>query len=396
MSRYDGTSFTSLEALAGRNIYAMTEGPDGHMWFGESIPVNSDEGIFRYDGSTCSHVKPAAQSTYEWRLENIQVGLTDQRGNLWFGTRMGKVHRFDGNQWQVFPTNQPLSSPHVGSGVLALLEDRQGRIWCGTLGGGVHCYNGNDWTVFTTADGLASNRIHAILEDGRGHLWFGTFGGGVSRFDGHVFQTLTKQDGLSHDTVQAFLEDRHGHIWIATQGGITRYRSQIQPLQVRITDIVADQRYGPQAEIQLTSTHELVAFEFQGCSFTTQPDRMAYVYRLQGHQDQWRNTYIRRVEYQNLPLGRYTFQIKAVDRDLNYSEPIPAGCRHQPGSANRHTRWHLSRGPILSPEYVCPKTTPSPRPPRRHTHAGRILYQALCPSFGPPQIHSTNDRLGTT
>ena len=46
---------------------------------------------------------------------------------------------------------------------------------------------------------------------------------------------------------------------------------------------------------------------------------MAYIYRLKGHQDAWHPTYIRRVEWQHLPEGAYTFQVRAVDRDLNYS-----------------------------------------------------------------------------
>ena len=51
------------------------------------------------------------------------------------------------------------------------------------------------------------------------------------------------------------------------------------------------------------------------------PDGMVYVYRLQGHDADWRVAYDGRVEYQDLPLGDYTFQVQAVDRDLNYSEP---------------------------------------------------------------------------
>ena len=53
----------------------------------------------------------------------------------------------------------------------------------------------------------------------------------------------------------------------------------------------------------------------------TRPDQMVYVYRLQGYEEEWLQTREPQVEYANLPTGIYTFQVKAVDRDLNYSEP---------------------------------------------------------------------------
>ena len=50
---------------------------------------------------------------------------------------------------------------------------------------------------------------------------------------------------------------------------------------------------------------------------------MVYRYRLKGYEEGWRSTRERRVAYQDLPRGTYTFEIEAVDRDLVYSE-MPA------------------------------------------------------------------------
>jgi signal transduction histidine kinase len=124
-----------------------------------------------------------------------------------------------------------------------------------------------------------------------------------------------------HDAVQDLCQDRHGPIWIATEGGLTRYRPYRTPPAIRLTDVITDRRYGPIQELQLPASQEFAIFEFQGRSLTTRPDGMAYVYRLNGRDPDWQLTYARRVEYQDLPLGTYTFQVKAVDRDLNYSEP---------------------------------------------------------------------------
>ncbi|MBM3262653.1 MAG: hypothetical protein FJY97_04410 [candidate division Zixibacteria bacterium] len=47
---------------------------------------------------------------------------------------------------------------------------------------------------------------------------------------------------------------------------------------------------------------------------------MVYRYRLAGYETDWKTTHEHRVEYAELPLGDYRFEIQAVDRDLNYSE----------------------------------------------------------------------------
>ena len=46
----------------------------------------------------------------------------------------------------------------------------------------------------------------------------------------------------------------------------------------------------------------------------------------------WKPVYTRQVTYQDLPLGEYTFQVKAVDRDLNYSEPASVRVTIEPDS----------------------------------------------------------------
>ena len=108
---------------------------------------------------------------------------------------------------------------------------------------------------------------------------------------------------------------------VATEGGLTRYRPRRTSPAVRLTDVVADRRYGAVAEVRLQQSQQFVSFEFQGRSLSTGPGRMAYVYRLSGRDEEWQPTYERRVDYHDLPLGDFTFEVKAVDRDLNYSAP---------------------------------------------------------------------------
>jgi serine phosphatase RsbU (regulator of sigma subunit) len=248
--------------------------------------------------------------------EGPRVGaiLVDRKGGLWFGTRDGLRH-YDGQQFTSLTREDGLA----GEEVICLLEDRKGYLWIGTPKG-VSRYDGKGFANFTTAEGLAGNHVISMLEDRDGHLWFGTFGSGLSQYDGLVFQGLSRKDGLPNNAVQEIFQDRKGEIWIGTEGGLTRYRPSRTPPAIRLVNVSADQRYGPVTQLQLSALQDYLLFEFQGASLATPPECMAYVYRLVGYEQDWRPCYVDRAEYADLPLGEYVFEVKAVDRDLNYSE----------------------------------------------------------------------------
>ena len=360
VSRYDGqgwTTFTVADGLAHNvvNFGAMAEDREGHLWFG------TQGGVSRYDGQSWTTF------TKEDGLAHNSVTAVgeDRVGNLWFGTQGTFIDvalsRYDGEQWTTFTVEDGLPYGPVRS----ILEDREGSLWFGvysfgTLGGGVRRYDGQEFVPlrvdgladnrvrsmsadqegriwfgtpggasrydgerfenFTVEDGLSHNSVSSILEDQEGHLWFGTLGGGVSRYDGFLFQHLRRQDGLPSNTVFDLHQTANGEVWIATAKGLTRYRPQPTPPPIHLTRVVADCPYRPAEEIRLPSSQELLVFEFQGISFKTHPDQMLYLYQLEGYDDEWHQTRETRVEYTDLPVGDYVFQVKAVDRDLNYSE----------------------------------------------------------------------------
>ncbi len=97
------------------------------------------------------------------------------------------------------------------------------------------------------------------------------------------------------------------------------------PPQIRLLQVVADQVYENPEDIILCTTDQQVIFEYRGLSFTTRSRDMLYIYRLKGYDTDWRPaTRDMRVYYRDLPHGDYTFQVRAIDRDLNYSEIMAA------------------------------------------------------------------------
>ena len=122
------------------------------------------------------------------------------------------------------------------------------------------------------------------------------------------------------DSIVDILQDSRGDVWIASGTGVTRYKpSSIHP-PVFISDVVTDRRHGPVEKVRLPTSANDIAFEFRAINFSTRLDQRIYTYRLEGHEENWQQTHEERVEYADLPIGEYEFQVKGVDRDLNYSE----------------------------------------------------------------------------
>ena len=198
-----------------------------------------------------------------------------------------------------------------------LLLDRNGNLWVATRSG-LCCFDGSTFCTFTTEDGLPNNRIHCLFEDRQGHLWLGT-DGGVAHYNDQLFQTINSPH---IGPVCQILEDRDGAFYFGTvQNSLVRYRPRQTPPTVRLLQVVADQVYENPTEVILSTTDQQVAFEYKGLSFSTHPRDMLYVYRLKGYDPDWQPaTRKMRAYYRDLPQGDYTFEVRAIDRDLNYSE----------------------------------------------------------------------------
>ena len=350
------------------NYFAIHKDLDGDLWFG------SLNGLFRYDGQNLKKVKTITGL----EEKSVSAIAQDQKGQFLFGYwKNSTTEREDlfvsalkliyqqGEQFQTIFVDNEKKDPFsrigtviaghngevyfhlvhqnfydndngfacwhpkeglkfygiedglINDRVTDLLLDRDGNLWIATQGG-LSCFDGRVFHNFTTADGLPSNRIHCLLEDRQGHLWLGT-DGGVVHYDGQLFQTI-KSPHIG--PVLQILEDRDGAFWFGTaQNSLVRYRQQKTPPQVRLLQVIADQVYENLNDIILSTTDQQVIFEYKGLSFSTHPRDMLYIYRLKGYDSDWQPaTRKMRAFYRDLPPGDYTFQVRAIDRDLNYSK----------------------------------------------------------------------------
>jgi signal transduction histidine kinase/ligand-binding sensor domain-containing protein len=331
-----GDVLSILEDRAG-NIWFERFG-DGVVRFNAPFPAGQQEAGERWRSDPADLTDPRFThfTTEDGLMSNYIFCMFEGReGDLWFGTG-GGANRYDdqrdiGDRFTHFTTEDGLAQ----NVVLSILEDRAGNVWFGTMDG-VSRYDdrrdiGDRWrsdpadptdrrfTHFTIKDGLVGDVVQSIFEDREGNLWFGT-NGGVSRYDGLVFQSLLERDGLAQNYTSGIVQDDDGTIWLSHWDKLTRYRPSSVAPPVEITNIISDVEHGSIAELWLPSSQDYLAFEFQGRSFRTRPGQMVYVYRLLGYEEDWQQTRDVRVEYTDLPRGDYTFEVKTVDRDLNYSE----------------------------------------------------------------------------
>ena len=193
---------------------------------------------------------------------------------------------------------------------------------------------------------MAGNSVAAIHRDADG-MWFGT-DGGVSRFDDTTWTSLDTRDGLAGNMVWSIHQDADGSLWFGTDGGVTRYRRSATPPSVRIISVKTDREYTTdthgeenlQQAISPVTTGRRVTIKYSAIDFKTLPEKRQYRCRIietskkegtKGIDADWRKpTKATSFDYTFDKPGDYTFEVQAIDRDLNYSEPATVNLTIQP------------------------------------------------------------------
>jgi len=197
-----------------RKIY---QDKNGQLWFGTNV-----YGIMRYDGEKLEYFDD--KDGVDGRITAI---LEDNKGNVWFGSASGLI-KYDG---VIFTTFSKQNQDAYNNEVWSVYLDGKGIFWIGT-NEGVSRFDGKEFTKFpipkanvknpTTV--YSYNRITHILEDTIGNMWFGTDGYGISVYDGTQFTFFTEENGLPDNNVSEMMMDSRGNIWIGTYfGGVSRY-----------------------------------------------------------------------------------------------------------------------------------------------------------------------------
>ena len=316
VSRYDGkefVNFTVKDGLANNRIMDIHQTPDGVMWFA------TQGGVSRYDGEEFKNFTTNNDGlAYNW-VHSIHSAPD---GIMWFATGWGErggISRYDGKEFVNLTTEDGLAHNSVWGGIY---YDSDDVMWFGTKGG-VSQYDGKEFVNFTQKDGLAGDTVYAIHQDQDGILWFGTYGGGVSGYDGVAWTSLDRRYGLADNRVFSIDEKLDGTLRFGTSEGLAFYRRSKNPPGVQIVSVkMLDKEYTEFQSIPPITTGTRVTIEYNAIDFKTLPERRQYRCRIKELDDNFRKT-TKSVIFDHTfkTPGDYTFEVQAIDRDLNYSEP---------------------------------------------------------------------------
>jgi hypothetical protein len=320
---------TETVAAVPRNwVLAAFPDPDGSVWFGHGWGGGGAVNVRRLeDGRYVTQTVSAAQGLTSDTVYSI---LVETNGTKWFGTGEG-LFRFDGVRWTNF------NATALGSNrVWSILRDRRGILWLGTQGG-LFRYDGQELSrcALPRSDprekSPLEDHIWCLHEARDGRLWLGTANLGAAVYDGTACSSLDARDGLGDSSVLSICEGADGTLWFATRrAGVASYhpvthkpRLRLEsaaiggrpvPDPARLPPVAIGQglnlRYGLTDMLSLPAKHNyraaLTRREGGAAARTLFQD-----YSTEGRRDLTLET-----------KGDYELVIEAVDRDLNYSDPI--------------------------------------------------------------------------
>lgn len=215
------------------NVQCGMQDKAGNLWFG-----TSDDGLYKYDGKSFRQFLVADGLN----SNNISCILEDKDGKIWIGTDAG-LYLYDGKTFAKTQIPVPKNLPpnkaeryRDSHWVFSILQAKSGKLWFATIDG-VYIYDGKSFTPFIINEASggffsSNNNVERILEDNAGNIWFGGRGNeGVYRYDGtsvtnFKLEKLTLQfdsKQVSHNWAWPQLQDRNGNVWFSNWAGAYRY-----------------------------------------------------------------------------------------------------------------------------------------------------------------------------
>lgn len=324
-------------------IFSITEDKQKNLYIG-----TLGSGFYQYNLKTgnLKHYESSKDETGDLKrneLANDWVNyiFCDSEGLIWLGHYKG-ISCFNPSTGN-FINYKKVNTLITGCVGYVVQEDASGNIWAGTTDG---LYRFDKETEklekFTMADGLPNNVICGLSEDSRHDIWISTYMG-ISKYDvkNGRFINYYSGDGLQGNefTHGAFYKDRGGKIYFGGINGITSFSPEnignvSKETSVWVTDFYIFNRPVHKNSLSggkpviTTSVQDAKIFRlsYQDNTFSVvfstlqynNPEQISYQYKINELSTQWLSTEpgVNRVTYNNLPPGRYTFQVRA----LNYGD----------------------------------------------------------------------------
>ena len=332
-SKFDGKKFTRYgvqDGLVSSYVFSIKPDQHGRIWMGTS------NGLSIYEDGEFTTV----DLQEDLGRQTINTLYEDPSGRMWAGSNEGRMYVENGQVNKIDATHKrPVST---------ILPDNTGNLWLGTLGYGVLKFSPGQNILtdsLNVTDGLNGNTVYFTRFDGAGDLWIGT-SRGVNHVDLEAYhmegskkvRAFGKTDGIVglETNMNAAMTDHQGRLWFGTIDGLIHYDASVRPINmttppIHITGLrLYSEKIDP-AEYEASKAgtprsyafqHDQnhLTFDFLGLSYAA-PEHVQYQYRLKGFNADWVHTSKSRyATYSNLPAGKYTFEVSAIN-----SDGVPSG-----------------------------------------------------------------------
>ncbi|MBI4663148.1 MAG: carboxypeptidase regulatory-like domain-containing protein [Verrucomicrobia bacterium] len=330
------SAFTVKDGLPNNRVYAIEPTSEGGLWVGTEI------GLAHYlDGKIEDLRKKFGIATGAvWELRR------DDGGKLWISTAQG-LHILDPILGKGSTGDPPVPSGNLPDGTVAAALTDSGAgfasspapIPVGKLPTGAgrlpalpearvaHAtIDGFRRLSITTTNGLPVEDIRCSVQTRDGILWMGSLDRGVVGFDGKAFTRLDPRDSPIGERVLALMVDEDDSLWVGSDDtGLVHYRRSKTPPTVRLVNVRMDDVVSSDfSNIPSTEIKTRVAVEYREIDLKTHPDKRQFWYEVEGPTGATLFAGVtkeRSFAWTPRQGGTYTFQVQAIDRDLNYSKP---------------------------------------------------------------------------
>ena len=193
----------------------------GNLWFGTFVA-----GLSKYNGKIFTRYTKA-----HGLISNEITDITeDHQGNIWIATSEG-VSKFNGSGF---------TSVYDQSVVYEILQDRDRTLWFASEDGLVHHTNKGN-TLYSRNNGLSGNYAYALAQNEHGILYIGTENG-ITVYDGQKFTHTNDEIDPKYKPVRKIMIDRYQNIWIGSTSGLAKFNEE------RFSYYPTSKKFDPYAE----------------------------------------------------------------------------------------------------------------------------------------------------
>jgi signal transduction histidine kinase len=305
-------------------ILAMAEDVDGDIW------------------AMCSGVSRKLvrirdfQVREQWPTSEVPMGrlAADPHGGIWIGARNRPLVLFRDGVQKEFPTG---SAANQYTNHLVVQAD--GSVMASFDDGLVGLRQGKAQRL-TTKNGLPCNAVYSFIKDKQKSWWLMTECGIVELPDSELQRWWANPEAVVqprlYDALDGARPGRYGirsadlspdgRVWFATGSVVqmvdpSRTSEAALPAQAHIDSVVVDRnRVETIDNLDLPPNPRDLQIDYTSPTFTI-PQKVRFRYRLEGHEQDWRDAGTRRQAfYTDLPPGKYSFHVIASNRDGVWNE----------------------------------------------------------------------------